>query len=539
MPPAASGPEMSDAAPTQGVEPMGQGHVNRIAEAFEKLGLGWSLSFIGEDQASKLGTLTRDLTKAYSDQGDGKQIASGFSYWGIGPTVAWIMACKDRLYPVMNESTKHFATLWCQARKHIPCDRYHYVSLGVGTGEKDNCILRDLLRDHRGAYYFPVDMSQEMLRLGAREAIRDTSMARSATLPIQIDFSVEENVDELRGLLDSIVSGEPILFSLLGNTLSNFAADLELFETIARLLRPQDRLLLEIASTDALSVEAQRAAADEYDRSRMFKDFVTSSLFQNTDLPVDLDSVSFVGSVETERAILIKTIYRNQTGDRIVVTLPDRGKMSFAAGDTIRLSTMRKYTSTGIDSLVRDAGFESVVRLPLRFSGQKRFGFGSELLLLSPAPPMIKPPANGYQWDIFIAYSAKDKVVAEQFHTALKSGCRPFIDSKCLELGATFDRELPVAQRASMMTVVLVSKSTEEAFYQREEIAAAISLARRDKDAHRVVPVSLDGEITDTLPFGLGRLQGLSLRDGSIEEIAGKLIALVNQLRKTGRRLAD
>jgi hypothetical protein len=32
----------------------------------------------------------RKLERApFSASGDGKQITSGFSYWGIGPTIAW------------------------------------------------------------------------------------------------------------------------------------------------------------------------------------------------------------------------------------------------------------------------------------------------------------------------------------------------------------------------------------------------------------------------------------------------------------------
>src|SRR5947209_738393 len=135
--------------------------LNKITEAINKLGIGWSLCFIGEDQASKLGTLANDLKKGMSETGDEKQIASGFSYWGIGPTIAWIMACKDRLYPVMSQSIRHFSNLWDQTLSSLDPQSYHYVSLGVGTGEKDSLILQNLYRMNPGLYYFPVDMSPE------------------------------------------------------------------------------------------------------------------------------------------------------------------------------------------------------------------------------------------------------------------------------------------------------------------------------------------------------------------------------------------
>jgi hypothetical protein len=40
---------------------------------------------VGEDQSRKLADLTNDLKRPYSTTGEGKQIQSGYSYWGIEP----------------------------------------------------------------------------------------------------------------------------------------------------------------------------------------------------------------------------------------------------------------------------------------------------------------------------------------------------------------------------------------------------------------------------------------------------------------------
>jgi L-histidine N-alpha-methyltransferase len=503
----------------------------------DSIGLGWSLAFIGEDQASKLGTLASDLKRGFSTTGDGKQIASGFSYWGIGPTVAWIVACKDALYPVMNESTKHFADLWRVVIQRLDDANYHYVSLGLGTGEKDNVIIPELLRRDPTFHYFPVDMSQEMLRLGTREAIRGIGINRTATLPVQIDFSVDANVRELRHLLDTVLGDEPILFSLLGNTLSNFNADTDLLETLARLIRPRDRLLLEVATTDSLGEEAYRDAAAEYDRSRLFKEFVTSSLFQNTDLAVDLDSVTFDGSAESDRAILIKTIYRNTVGTPLPMTLPDRSRTSFRSDDTIRLSTMRKYTARGIDSLTAECGFTVLSKVPMFFAPRRRqFRFGTTLLLLMPGPSG-EPTRRSYRWDIFIAHAGPDGELAERLYDSLLPSCRPFVDRKCLQLGDDWDTSLSEAQRSSMITVVLISSRTEKAYYQREEIAASLAMAREDGDRHRVVPVVLDdGGNDDIVPLGLRLKHGLRIGPNmTLDDVAARLRDLVTAVKSQQR----
>jgi hypothetical protein len=72
--------------------------VKLLENSINEPGLGWTLCFIGEDQSRKLAELTQELRREFSQTGDGKEILSGFSYWGIGPTIAWNNACNDRFY---------------------------------------------------------------------------------------------------------------------------------------------------------------------------------------------------------------------------------------------------------------------------------------------------------------------------------------------------------------------------------------------------------------------------------------------------------
>ncbi|MBE9104167.1 hypothetical protein IQ229_04195, partial [Nostoc cf. edaphicum LEGE 07299] len=88
--------------------------VKLLENSINEPGLGWTLCFIGEDQSSKLAELTQELRGEFSATGDGKEILSGFSYWGIGPTIAWDHACNDRFYLVMKESIESFRYRWHQ-----------------------------------------------------------------------------------------------------------------------------------------------------------------------------------------------------------------------------------------------------------------------------------------------------------------------------------------------------------------------------------------------------------------------------------------
>ena len=149
-------------------------------------------------------------------------------------------------------------------------------------------------------------------------------------------------------------------------------------------------------------------------------------------------------------------------------------------------------------------------------------------------------------YDFFLAHAGPDTVWAERLYDLLRAEARVFLDSKSLLLGDDWDRALPEAQRSSRVTVVLVSANTGTAFYQREEIAAAIDMARADTTRHRVVPVYLDTS-RESIPYGLRLKRGLDVSETfPLEQAAERLLDLHRTLvagalsaRTALRRLRD
>ncbi len=351
----------------------------------------WSLDLIGEDQAGKLATLTGDLRRGVSTTGDGKRITSGFSYLGTEPAIAWSKACRDHFYPVMMQSIESFGLRWRSIRESLGGKPYHYVSLGPGDGQKDEVILQDLRRGNAQLCYVAVDMSPDMLRLGVPALIRELKLSRSRVLSVQLDFSSKGNVTELRRVLNALFGDDAVLFSLLGNTMTNFENDTELLGMFAKnLLRPQDRFVLEVATTRQLDDTLAQEAAEEYGRCRAFREFTTSALMHYTDLhiDIDMDSVLFQGSVEEGRALLVKVIYQNRTGRDILITLPDRSHVSFPQRDTVRLYVSRKYMRDHLKSLLAESGVHILASRHFDFNGgaHNGLGFGMALLVLTADP---------------------------------------------------------------------------------------------------------------------------------------------------------
>jgi uncharacterized SAM-dependent methyltransferase len=183
----------------------------------------------------------------------------------------------------------------------------------------------------------------------------------------------------------------PILFSLLGNTLANFPDDIELLQTISKLMQTGDKLLLEVATTEELNEEAAAAAAKEYANASSFKKFVTSILLQYTNMNINFVNVCFEGCIEPSnfgdyidscnKALFVKVLYRNLSQETISIMLPDWETVEFRHGDTIRLLTTRKYSANGIHKIISESKLKKIKNSrSLLGTRNNRYGFGINLI---------------------------------------------------------------------------------------------------------------------------------------------------------------
>jgi len=140
-----------------------------------------------------------------------------------------------------------------------------------------------------------------------------------------------------------------------------------------------------------------------------------------------------------------------------------------------------------------------------------------------------------FDWDFFIAHAGADIERAEALYERLNGPvAKVFLDKKNLLLGDNWDAKIAQAQRASLITLVLVSGRTDRAYYESEEIAAAIALARENENGHRVIPVFLDDAAEP--PYGLRVKQSLRLdADFDMSDAADLLLAQLPQVKALAR----
>jgi uncharacterized SAM-dependent methyltransferase len=351
----------------------------------------WTLSVIGEDEAEKQRDLIGYLSGTLDENGE-KKIVSGFSYWGIGPTSKWINACNDINY-IMKSSIDNFDNIWKPIFNTIPKKAYNYVSLGVGTGKKDSIILNRLCRINPMMFYLPVDISPEMLRAGVNEVRgrvdkRNKKLCETTLLPIQTDFSKKSRIDDLKFLIDKLIPDKPIIYGLLGNTISNFDNDSDTLRDISILLNPGDLLLLEITRAPQINKAVVNKARFEYTQ-KAFRDFALSSLLQNTDLEINEKQFKLIteeemindGQNNILKALKILSYYENDGINDKTIRLPNWGTVEFPKNDRIRIYLSRKYTKEGINHLIESSGFEIFKKQKSEYLNQDvKVGF--ELLLL-------------------------------------------------------------------------------------------------------------------------------------------------------------
>jgi TIR domain len=138
------------------------------------------------------------------------------------------------------------------------------------------------------------------------------------------------------------------------------------------------------------------------------------------------------------------------------------------------------------------------------------------------------------KWDFFIAHAGVDTPIAEQLFDLLAGSAKVFLDSRSLELGDNWDLELAAAQRESLITVVLVTQNTDPAYYQRVEVAQAITMSRALTDQHRVIPLYVDEASTKGISaeYGLNLKHGLFLSSTvTLETAAFRLLATLKRLK--------
>jgi L-histidine N-alpha-methyltransferase len=330
--------------------------------------------------------------------GKPKHIKDGYQYVGGFPAHMWRLATNDDHYKTLSYGIETFHRRWGPIRQELTMP-FHYVSIGPGTGEKDQTILRHLqsLLDGQTIVYVPVDISPELLRYALDVSMREIDQQQVEVLPIELDITNEDALDGLRAVIDAIRGETPVLLSLLGNTLANFHDDVDMLRRIASLLSdPSDLFFLELATTGDANDQTAAQAASEYEGSLSFNQFAMATLREYTNLHLGLGKV--VPTAEVEDGVISITT-RFSAAKRLTVESKDGDTFVLEKGEDIELYKSRKYTAEALKELLSELTRRANTRSGYSGKAGGGTGFGIAMQLLSQElPPEEPPPANDNQF---------------------------------------------------------------------------------------------------------------------------------------------
>lgn len=230
----------------------------------------------------------------------------------------------------------------------------HLVELGSGAARKTRVLLDRLVeRAHRPQSvppgfepprYMPVDISAEMLRVSARNLLRDYP-----TLHVHgVVADYEQHLHQLP------VEGRRLI-AFLGSTIGNFEhrSAVRFIHSIARGMRVGDYFLLGVDLVkdhnvlDAAYNDAQGITAE-------FNLNVLSVINRDLDADFDIDAFEHVAQYVPESA-RIEMHLRSLRAQNVRIGALDM-TVHFSAGELMRTEISRKFTQTTCESMVRASG---------------------------------------------------------------------------------------------------------------------------------------------------------------------------------------
>lgn len=308
-------------------------------------------------------------------------IESAFSYLGYCHASSWIRACENEDYHVMHQGIARFGGLllkFPELKNRIE----NYISLGIGSGVKDAAIINYTMNSDRSSRfkYCAVDISSTMLYKGGERVLELSHKLLPRNMKkIVCDFSDEDSLSELSMFIGEF-SGEtkskqPKLFSLLGNTLANFDDDVLLLKKIALLLSDEDYLLLEVAMIGAIDDNNISESIEEYNQAA-FKSFAIQSVRHclSGAQPIRDIDIKFKHDIDDGYALKISAYIERDPS----LCFHDNKRITSKSSE-IRVYLTRKYTLSGVSSLLHQANFD-VVRFE-RFEFDRKSELGNMVIL--------------------------------------------------------------------------------------------------------------------------------------------------------------
>lgn len=263
-------------------------------------------------------------------------------YWGAEN---WLTLDKSKKFSVARQLTKLIKKNIHSIDQLLPRN-INIVSIGVGSGEKDHIILKELIRKKTIKYY-PIDINEHFV---------DMALIGIEKLPIKktgIIGSIED-ISNIKIQLDP-----PYMLCMLGNTFCNYEPDY-ILKILNEYLTASDYLLLDCQLFRHInySSKAKKDFEETYrcKENILFNKFPLIKYGMNPhDIKFHIDLLSYklsIGTVyKTHKYLKIITDSNIKIGKNII---------HFKSGDIIQMGFTYKYSYEQIISLLKKWRFTTI-----------------------------------------------------------------------------------------------------------------------------------------------------------------------------------
>lgn len=283
-------------------------------------------------------------------------------YMGNEGAKNWLTLDKSRAFPVAQSLKTLLEENIVPLVKFIPSNM-NLVSMGVGDGEKERILLKELIRkklaemtpisaEKHPIRYYPVDVNSQMVEI-ALENVRELPVEKKGIV------SFIEDLHTLKNFLRP-----PLLISILGNTICNYEPDFilklvlenldsgDLFLFDAQIIPSPDR------GNDVHFAKKSIVGAYASKENALFNMY---PLLQYGIAPDDFDFELLLAPVESRIGKKRSSLYRTK---KTLYILKDTSvevgsrTVTFKEGDTIRMGFTYKYTFDQLENYLDVWGFE-------------------------------------------------------------------------------------------------------------------------------------------------------------------------------------
>lgn len=263
-------------------------------------------------------------------------------HWGAEN---WLTLNKSKNFSVASQLTKLIQENIHSIAQLLPRD-INIVSIGVGSGEKDHIILKELI-PKKTIRYYPIDINEHFVNM---------ALLGVEKLPIE-KIGIVGSIDDISNIKTQL--DHPYMLCMLGNTFCNYEPD-HILKILNECLNDTDYLLLDCQLFTY--TKDSSAAKKDFEETYRCEENILFNKFPLIKYGMNPDNIKFHIDLLSSN-LSTGTVYKTRKNLKITTDSSikiGKNTVHFKSGDIIQMGFTYKYSYEQIISLLKKWRFTSI-----------------------------------------------------------------------------------------------------------------------------------------------------------------------------------